>query len=221
MRLSRGLLILCLVSGAGAAEARQPRADYVARLRAQALLESLNADLLSHDSATATLQRWCDERGLAPGQSIVAHRVRGADKAPDAAVLAALRPDPGERVLYRRVELACGPYVLSRADNWYRPSRLTPEMNTRLEATDTPFGVIVRDLRFSRRTLAVTVLYHPLGDGWRRIGRHATQGVGDSTIPDVVLQHRAVLADDAGIPFSVVVENYTAATTTEMQRQHR
>jgi hypothetical protein len=221
MRLSHGLLILCLAFGAGVAQARPAGADYVARLRAQALLESLNADLLSHDSATATLQRWCDDRDLAPGQAIVAHRVRGADRAPDEAVLAALRPEPGERVLYRRVELACGPYVLSRADNWYRPARLTPAMNAQLETTETPFGVVVRDLRFTRRTLAVTVFYHPLGDGWRRVRRPATQIVGDSTIPDVVLQHRAVLADNAGIPFSVVVENYTAATTTEMQRQHR
>ena len=221
MRPFHGLTILLLLFVAAAAQSRTPDADYVARLRAQALLESLNADLLSHDSATATLQRWCDDRGLAPGQSIVARRVRGSDTPPDAGVLAALRPEPGETVLYRRVELACGRHVLSRADNWYRPGRLTPAMNARLETTETPFGVVVRDLHFTRRTLSVAVFYQPLGDGWRRIGRRSTHSVGDATIPDIILQHRAVLADYAGVPFSVVVENYTAAATTEMQRQHR
>ena len=64
---------------------------------------------------------------------------------------------------YRRVQLACGDRVLSEADNWYLVGRLTLDMNTALERTETPFGVAVRaldgagvamvDLRIERPTL--------------------------------------------------------------------
>ncbi|HWU73117.1 MAG TPA: hypothetical protein VN137_06500, partial [Sphingomonas sp.] len=54
----------------------------VARLEALAELQTLNADLLSHDSATLTLDRWCARHHLADGARIVADRVRGQDKPP-------------------------------------------------------------------------------------------------------------------------------------------
>ncbi len=48
---------------------------------ALALLQTLNADLLSHDSATLTLDGWCARRALAPaGSKIVAERLTGQDK---------------------------------------------------------------------------------------------------------------------------------------------
>jgi hypothetical protein len=34
--------------------------------------------------------------------------------------------DPDEPVRFRRVPLKCGDHVLSEAENWYVPSRLTP-----------------------------------------------------------------------------------------------
>ena len=37
----------------------------IARIEALALVETLNADLLSHDSATLTLDRWCADHRLA------------------------------------------------------------------------------------------------------------------------------------------------------------
>jgi len=43
-------------------------------------------------------------------------------------------------VKYRRVQPSCGDHILSEADNWYVPRRLTPEMNRLLETTDVPFG---------------------------------------------------------------------------------
>ena len=55
---------------------------FTARLEALALLQTLNADLLSHDSATATLQRWCESHQLAPDPHISAIQVRVAPKAP-------------------------------------------------------------------------------------------------------------------------------------------
>src|SRR5580704_16460124 len=51
-----------------------------ARASAMAQVQALNADLLSHDSATETLQRWCAARDLADPATIVAHRVHGVDK---------------------------------------------------------------------------------------------------------------------------------------------
>ena len=56
--------------------------DFVARLEASLLLQTLNADLLSHDSATLTLERWCADHQLAAVPRIVAERILGADKLP-------------------------------------------------------------------------------------------------------------------------------------------
>ena len=82
-------------------------------------------------------------------------------------------------IAYRRVRLACGPVNLLIADNWYLPSRLTPAMNRRLDTSEAPFGLVVRPLGFHRRTLSVD---------------------------DRVV--RALVVDDAGRPFSYVVETY-------------
>jgi hypothetical protein len=182
--------------------------SFIARLEALALLQSLNADLLSHDSATETLRRWCADHRLSPTPSIVAERVLGQDKPADAATLATLGAAPGEPVRYRRVRLACGGRSLSEADNWYLPARLTPEMNRTLDTSNTPFGVVVKLLGFHRRTLSAALLFHPLPDGWDLSPAHADPG-GDLTIPHQVIQHRAVLTNAAGEPFSVVVETYT------------
>jgi hypothetical protein len=42
----------------------------------------LNAELLSHDSATATLEHWCAAHRLAAPASVIAIRVAGIDKPP-------------------------------------------------------------------------------------------------------------------------------------------
>ncbi|MEI9890614.1 MAG: hypothetical protein WDN45_08465 [Caulobacteraceae bacterium] len=74
-----GALVLAILL-LGAAPAFAAPDAYVARLEALALLQTLNADLLSHDSATAVLQDWCDAHGPGGGVKIVAQRVRGTDK---------------------------------------------------------------------------------------------------------------------------------------------
>jgi len=182
--------------------------SFTARLEALALLQSLNADLLSHDSATETLHRWCADHRLNPASSIVAERVHGQDKPADAAVLATLNAAPGEMVRYRRVRLACGDRVLSEADNWYLPAKLTPQMNQALDASDTPFGLVVKPLGFHRRTLSAVLLFSPLPAAWDLTGARGAPD-GDLAIPHEVIQHRAVLTNAAGEPFSVVVETYT------------
>jgi hypothetical protein len=183
--------------------------SFLARLAALAQIQQLNADLLSHDSATATLQHWCDAHGSAAGLKIAAERVRGQDLAAGPKVRAALGAGPDEVLGYRRVRLSCGARVLSEADNWYRPGRLTPEMNRLLEETDTPFGVVVRPLDYRRRTLSSEVLWRPLPQDWETLPRPADIPGATLVVPRELLRHRAVLSTPDGAPFSLVVETYS------------
>jgi hypothetical protein len=122
----------------------------------------------------------------------------------------ALDVKPDEPLGYRRVRLKCGDHVLSEADNWYVPARLTPAMNHVLETTDTPFGKAVAALHFRRHTLSADLLWRPLPKGWEMGATPAPQEAGPLTIPDHVLEHRAVLSTPDGEPFSEVVETYTS-----------
>jgi hypothetical protein len=226
LRAARAVLVVrvaLVVVGAlslgprAAAQPAAPRApawtnDFVARVAALAVLQTFNAELLSHDSATLTLERWCDAHKLAAPAKIVAVRDKATAKPVTAEQRKALGVNDREPIRYRRVKLTCGSHVLSEADNWYVPARLTPEMNQQLEATDTPFGRVVQPLRFQRRTLSATLLWSPLPAGWE-IKAVALPETGDRTLrmPHEVLQHRAVLVLPDGTPFSQVVETYTRA----------
>lgn len=183
-----------------------------ARLGALALLQTLNAELLSNPSATLTLDRWCAAHRLAPdGSTIIAERVTTMDKPADAAVRQALGVTADEPVRYRRVRLKCGERVLSEADNWYVPALLTPEMNRQLDTSDTSFGRVVQPLRFRRQTLSATLLWQPLPVGWE-MGAPVPPSTGATlAVPDFVIQHRAVLSLPDGRAFSALVETYTAA----------
>ena len=200
--------LLWTASGLAAERAAWPD-GFVARLEALALLQSLNADLLSHDSATATLEGWCADHRLADSARIVAERVEGAEKPANADVRSALDVGPDEPVRYRRVRLKCGDHVLSEADNWYVPARLTPEMNRTLAATDTPFGKAVAALHFRRRTMSAELLWSPLPTGWEMGAEPQERAAGALRLPDHVLEHRALLSLPDGTPFSEVVETYT------------
>ncbi len=182
---------------------------FAVRVEALALLQTLNADLLSHDSATATLARWCELHKMAPDPHIIAVRLRGAAKTPTAAQRVELGVSTTQTVRYRHVELMCGSLVLSEADNWYVPARLTAQMNHLLETTDTPFGVIVHALHFQRHTLSARLLWTPLTPGWEMKSILAEQATGNLPVPAEVLEHRAVLTLPSGTPFSEVVEVYT------------
>lgn len=185
--------------------------DYLARVELLALLQTLNADLLSHDSATLTLERWCADHRLAEPARIVARRLREAIKPIPEDLRALLKVDAVEPIGYRHVQLVCGTHVLSEADNWYVPSRLTTEMNQRLDATDEPFGKVVQPLHFRRSTLSAELLWSPLPPGWE-MSAAPPAPAGDHSalrVPDAVLRHRAILLDAAQVPFSTVVETYT------------
>lgn len=209
MRPGLVLAALCVTAGPALADAAPTSAPpaFVQRLRLLAQLQTLNAELLSHDSATSVLQGLCDRRG--PDAPRIRARRIPVTEAPaeTAAVRAELGAPPDAPVVHRRVELMCGADVFSRADNWYLPGRLTSEMNATLSATDTPFGVVVRPLAFQRRTLSAKLLFQPLPAGWETAP--PPRGLAPAAPPEEVLQHRAVLQTPDGARFSLVVETYT------------
>src|ERR1700722_14467357 len=98
------IMLLCaatLCDGASPAQAPGRGWSFVARVEALALLQTLNADLLSHDSATLTLERWCDGHRLASPPRIVAIRVAVADVPPTLEQRRELGVSPAEPIRYR------------------------------------------------------------------------------------------------------------------------
>jgi chorismate-pyruvate lyase len=182
---------------------------FVARVEALALLETFNDELLTHDSATLTLERWCDDHRLASPARIVAERLP-LDKPLPPDQRRELRIDSTESIRYRRVRLRCGPVVLSEADNWYVPARLTAEMNRQLDNSDAPFGKVVQELHFQRRTLSSRLLWVPLPHGWEMMSAAVASGTAALVIPHALVEHRALLTLPDGTPISEVVETYTS-----------
>jgi chorismate-pyruvate lyase len=203
------LTLLVSIKTQGAGSSSWPD-TFVGRVEALAVLQSLNADLLSHDSATLTLERWCGAHLLASPAQIRAERVADVDKPADETIRQQLQVGPDEVVRYRRVRLRCGEIELSDADNWYVPSRLTPDMTLRLDQTDEPFGKVVAPLHFTRHTQSAQLLWSPLPEGWEMRRRRMTSlGRGTLTVPAAVLEHHALLTRADGTPFSALVETYT------------
>jgi hypothetical protein len=215
MRLGLSAVIVAFACGPASAASAPPWPDTpLGRVEALAVVETLNAQLLGSSSATATLEGWCGEHHMASPARLVAELVRGADKPVTDEQRRVLQVGAGEAVKYRRVRLACGTHVLSEADNWYVPGRLTAEMNRLLETTDTPFGRAVAGLHPVRQTLSAELLWSPLPPGWDlQVGREAPAagGGGALAIPAALFRHRAVLYDDRRRPFSDFVETYTNA----------
>jgi chorismate-pyruvate lyase len=206
----RGMVLGMSLLFAVAVQAAAPWADTSAtRVEALAILQTLNAELLSNDSATLTLDRWCEAHKMATPAKIVAERVHGEDKEPTQEVRKLLGVGAGDPVRYRHVRLHCGDHVLSEADNWYVPARLTSDMNKVLDSSDTPFGRAVQDLHFHRRTLAAQLLWSPLPVGWEMAASIPAAKQGALQVPGQTIQHRAVLFLPDGTPFSMVVETYT------------
>ncbi|MBI2687158.1 MAG: hypothetical protein HYX27_12645 [Acidobacteria bacterium] len=182
---------------------------YVSRLQALALLQTLNAEVLGSRSATLTLERWCREHQLTDEPIVIARVVKGVAKAPNVEQIQRLQVNGAEEVKYRRVQLRCGNRLLSEAENWYVPARLTAEMNRLLETTDTPFGRVVQDLEPYRQTFGVKILWSPLPNGWERNGARPAENGNDAlSMPDALFEHRAVLYTRGHKPFAEVNEVY-------------
>ena len=180
---------------------------FVSRLQALALIQTLNADILASRSATESLEKWCRDHQLAETPAIAARVVRGVDQPPSAAQRQRLQIGDRDEVKYRRVRLLCGGRVLSDAENWYVPGRLSAEANRLLDTTTTPFGTVVRSLEPYRRTFDVTLLWRPLPADWA-IRSPARSTAGTLAIPDALFEHRAVLYTREHVPFSEVHEVY-------------
>jgi hypothetical protein len=201
--------VLAMLPGC-ALQAQPWRDTFTTRLEALALLQSLNVELLSHESATLTLDRWCATHRLADPATVTALRLRDVDKPATPEQREILRVSVDEPLRYRRVQLRCGSHVLSEADNWYVPARLTAEMNRALDGSDIAFGRAVQGLQFRRRTLSAVLLWTALPDGWEMAGLPQHTRTQTLVIPPQVLQHKAVLALPDGVPISVVTETYTS-----------
>ncbi len=217
-RIGLGLsaVIVAFACTPALAATAQPWPDTpLGRVQALAVIETLNAELLASSSATATLEAWCGDHHMASPPRLTAEQVRAEDKPVTDEQRQVLQVGPTEDVKYRRVRLSCGGHVLSEADNWYVPGRLTADMNRQLETTDTPFGRVVVGLHPVRQTLAAELLWSPLPAGWDlSVGAAAANpagGGGALAIPDALFRHRAVLYDEHRRPFSEVVETYTGA----------
>lgn len=183
---------------------------FESRLEILALMQTLNADILASPSATQTLEQWCRDHKMTDDPRIVAREVNGVDKVPTADQLQRLQVKGTSEIKYRRVELRCSSHLLSEADNWYVPARLTAEMNTLLETSDVPFGRVVQALRPYRRTFAVAMLWSPLPRGWE-VERHAKSqpiAPGKLAIPNDLFEHCAILYTSDHQPISEVREIY-------------
>ncbi|UYH50635.1 hypothetical protein N5W20_05780 [Candidatus Kirkpatrickella diaphorinae] len=89
----------------------------------------------------------------------------------------------------RHVSIRCGGIELSNAWNWYVPSRLTAEMNKMLDTSETPFGLAVKNLAFTRQV---------------------EHGFAPALPPGFIFQQRALLLRGLDhVPFAFVLENYT------------
>ena len=205
-------IVLLAFAAVAALDAQQPPAwpdTFTSRLEALALMQTLNADILASRSSTMTLESWCGAHALASTPRIVADAAGGAPVAPSAEQLQRLEVASAAEIKYRHVRLRCGTHVLSEADNWYVPARLTPDMNRVLDTSDAPFGRVVAPLQPYRRTFSMTVLWSPLPTGWEQRQRSdADAAPGRLEIPAGLFEHRAVLYTRENRPFSEVREIY-------------
>jgi hypothetical protein len=185
--------------------------NFPTRVEAQALIQTLNGEFLVTRSATITLEAWCRDHHLSGNApAVIKARLLRETKPVTAEQRQRLKVGSDEKINYRRVQLVCGDRVLSEADNWYLPSRLTPEMNQLLETTDTPFGKAVHDLHFYRQNFSAKVLWSPLPDDWETKPLPAG-GSGNLAIPQALFEQCALLFTQAGVPFSEVRETYQRA----------
>lgn len=206
------LLALCAAALPVSARAQTTPAwpdTFLARVETLALIETLNADLLATRLATFALDKWCADHELANDTKIHARLIRAVDKPIAEEQRGRLRIEQSEPVKFRHVELTCGDRVLSEADNWYVPSRLTADMNRLLETTDIPFGRAVASLKPFRQTFAALILWKPLPDGWELQPPPADHPGEILPIPLRLLEHRALLLTPELTPISEVDEVYT------------
>ncbi len=161
-------------------------------------LSEFEAVLSAQDSATQALGQWCAARQIADPPVIRAlNQASAKSNDPPANLRRILGLSAHDTLAMRHVHLVCGDKVLSIAWNWYVPSRLTPEMNAALNASDAPFGKVAGPLRFRREPLEIIA------------------GPADNCPPTTISTHRALLRLPDGQPLALVVECYTPANLAQ------
>lgn len=171
-----------------------------------ALAQNLNAEILGSHSATDTLEKWCHKHHLTDSATVVARVDTSVVKPATAEQRQRLRVSDREEIRHRHVRLFCGDHVLSEADNWYVPARLTDEMNRLLATSDIPFGKAVQAMQPYRRTFATITRWPPLAAAWGYAPSSPEDAGG--TVPDALFEHRALLYARDEMPFSEVDEVY-------------
>lgn len=157
-----------------------------------AKLATFEVTLAADDSATASLEQWCEEEQLAQPARVTARRIKKSARAPEH-LRSLLEITAQEPIQYRHVILSCGQKPLSVAHNWFVPGRLGPGMDQQLDQTDTPFGKVVAPLAFRREPLET--LFDPPRE----------------CPADTILTHRALLRLPDGRPLAYVIECYAPA----------
>ncbi len=187
----------------------RPSAQYVNRLKTEALIETLNGALLAGSSATTVLEQWCAVHHLASPAVITAKRDLSVVVPPTDETRARLKLAPDEPYGFRRVKLMCGDKVLSEADNWYAPARLTDAMNDSLANSTTPFGRVIAPFKAFRRTFSVERLWSPLPNDWAERGElNPTDSKLAFPPHGALFRHRAVVLKPDGSPIAEVSETY-------------
>lgn len=156
-------------------------------------VDGLERMLAAHDSATAALEQWCEQQGLANPARVIAAQAPGQLVADPSDLRSLLGVSAEELLGSRHVRLTCGGRLLSQAQNWYVPARLTPEMNAVLASTTTPFGKVAAPLGFKRELI------------------ETRRGTGPDCLADTVLFQRALLRLPDGRPLAHVLECYAAS----------
>lgn len=162
-------------------------------IQPSAPVDGLERMLASHDSATAALEQWCEQQGLANPAKVVAEQAPGQLVAEPADLRQLLAVGTGEVLGSRHVRLTCGGRLLSQAQNWYVPARMTTAMNAQLASTSTPFGKVAAPLAFRRELI------------------ETRRGPGPDCPRGTVLFQRAILRLPDGRPLAHVLECYAAS----------
>jgi chorismate-pyruvate lyase len=152
------------------------------------VMQDLSDALLAGHSATLTLEAWV-------GGEVSAHRVDDEARPAPAGLRERLGAAADELIAYRHVRLMAEGYVLSEAQNWYLPSRLTAAMRDELAAGDAPFGRVILPLQPVRETTGVTMFWNPSEDG--------------PDMPLRLFEHRARVFAGDDRPLAEVVEAYS------------
>jgi hypothetical protein len=156
-------------------------------------LITLSAQVLSANSATRALEKWCQDRGIGTGTiRALVNRSATPQSLDDDSLDALGHPAVRSDIVFREVRLVTGDVELITAFNWYLPGNLTPEMRTQLQTTDTPFGCVVAPLSPRRRTFCER----------RQLPAHPF----DFSQP--AFEHHALVARSDGVPLAVVHEHF-------------